>query len=207
MIQFYKKRNLFRDKNLTHLNLNDLLKYLADVKYKENWYGISFQFDYIQRELALLKRNNKNIKNLDNEQLTIFIEKFLNKVSEFDLKEFYIQPCYPNKLFNWFYRNIRRNQIYIMKPLFKIFEDNNFIEQKGYITLNFDYLSLIFKNLFFYSFITNSQDLFIISATKPIVIMLGQHLSIDVLTNEKDIFDFFYDNLKDEIITAKIYQN
>lgn len=206
MIKLFKNKNIFKSKKKLPLNITDLVDYLDDADHIIDWKGISFQFNYIQEELALLKRNNKNIKELDNEQISLFIKKFLDILSILNLNEYYIQQCFTYKLFPWFIQNQKINNIYIIKPLLNIFKGLSLEEAKGYISLSYEDLKSIFKSLFFYSFITHSQDIFIISQIKPVVIILNQHLTIDIVTSDLQIFNQAIEMLKHENIEVKIYR-
>lgn len=208
MIKFFKNKNIFKSKKNLVLDIIDLVNFLGDEDHREDWKGVSFQFNIIQEELALLKRNNKNIKELDNEQISLFSQKFLGILALLNMNEYYIQQCFTKKLFPWFRKNKKINNIYAIKPLYNIFQSFSLEEEevKGYISLSYEDLKSIFKSLFFYSFITHSQDLFIISQTKPVVIILNNHLTIDVVTSESQIFNQVIEMLSNENIEVKIYR-
>ena len=169
---FYRNKNIFKSKNKTVLNIRQLTSYLFEDKSSSDWYGVSFQKDV-----------GKYI--LTNDIYMYFNEAFSDILDYVGLHEdWIIQPCHTKKLFIWFEPTDNMPEINTLKSLLP--DPYHF---KGYIIMNTINMKLLFRDLFLYSYLTGSQDLFLICRQKQIAIQLGQHLTIDVISNEYKIID------------------
>jgi len=185
----YKNKNIFENKYFATLDTNDLSSFLSDEIYKLSWFGVSFQLEDNK------KTNNKEI-------VQFYQDAFNDVIENFNIDKWYIQPFQPITMFPWF------DDFNYCKEFQKINSLSNIslIKFKGYIQVNQFQIKDMFDELFYFSFKTNSQDLIIFNVVKSFVIILGQHLTIDIITTEKIIMEEFIQKLAKYNFIVKKYK-
>ena len=186
MAKQYQDKNIFKSKKTIPLDLSDLVSYLADDKCKYKWYGVSFQIDKPKEEVIKPQEYNNAFSDI------------VNTFSE--INEWIIQPFHPFKLYPWVTKNDNSPEI---KRLKKLFEKT--LTFKGYILLSSEQTKNLFEDLFMYSYITHSQDLIILNKEKPFIIILGQHLCLDIVSPNSNIIEEIISILKKYSYSVKRY--
>lgn len=166
----YRNKNILKKRQFTSVDTKSLINYLSYDKSDNNWFGVSFQ---IREPFPLTK------------MYEMYINSFNNLINKFgEVNEWYIQPLHIYKLFPWFSKDDNFELIENLKNM--ISDPYNF---KGFISLNSSQIKSFFKDLFYFSYVTHSQDLFVFNKSKPFVIQFNQHLSIDIISMNIDIIE------------------
>ena len=184
----YLNKNIFDSKYFGAIDTNELSSYLSDETHLLSWYGVSFQLDENE------KIESKNL-------IHLFKKAFIDIIDSDKIGDWVIQPFQPIKTYPWF-DNLNSNKEF--KKLTS-FIGSSFLEFKGYIQLNQFQIKDMFDELFYFSLKTNSQDLIILNPIKPFIIILGQHLTIDIVSSEKTIVDEFIFKLSKYDFLVKKY--
>lgn len=183
----FRNKNIFKSKIVDVFDIKDLDSYLANEKHQFVWHGISIQIKE-QTKIGV------------NQKAELYRKSFYDVIDSYpQIACWIIQPKQSVKLFAWF---DKKGKIKLEK-LKSLVGDNK--EFKGYITVDSSEIKNIFRDLFIFSYATNSQDLMIFNQTSPFVMIMNQHLCLDIISTNKSIISEIGLNFKKQKFVIKKY--
>jgi hypothetical protein len=184
-----RNRNVFKSRTLNNrlFNLNDLANYLGNESHQLKWHGVSFQL-------------NESLHRVGNIKPSQYVEAFFNIVSKYSTSDSWIvQPLQPTKLFPWFKKTEKNTSVPKLRALLGT-------EFKGFIVCSNEEVKSFFEDFFLFSYLTKSQDILVINHTKSLILLLGQHLCLDVISTKKKTIDEVILLLNKYEYEAKVYR-